>query len=205
MTKEKDEFSIKKLLIRLMPPAGWKAPVAITLGLLFGLAATAFKISNAVSYMSDEPKTCINCHLMYPQFATWSHSSHRERATCSDCHVPHDNVFRKYWVKGQDGLRHATVFTTRTEPQVIRIKSLGKTVVQENCIRCHTNQLSTVTAMQVTGRNYKEGKGHLCWDCHREVPHGRVSSQASTPFAIVPGLDRPAPGWLERLIGESKK
>lgn len=200
----KEKTTLFEKLKPLLPPTtGWKVPVAIMLGLFFGLAATAFKISNAASYLSDEPETCINCHLMYPQYATWQHSSHREKAVCNDCHVPQDNVFRKYYFKGQDGSRHATVFTLRTEPQVIRINEAGKQVVQENCIRCHIKQLETVTAMQVTGKNYKEGKGHLCWDCHREVPHGKISSQSSTPHAIVPGQSKPAPDWLLKLFGNN--
>ena len=76
---------------------------------------------------------------MAPQYATWMHSSHRERATCNDCHVPHDNVFNTYYFKAKDGLRHATVFTMRGEPQVIKIKEEGHHVVHQNCIRCHTD------------------------------------------------------------------
>lgn len=205
MNDSKEKLSFLGKLQALLPPDRWRLPVAVSLGLFLGLAATAFKISNAVSYLSDDPKACINCHLMYPQYATWMHSSHREKANCNDCHVPHDNVFRKYFFKGQDGTRHATIFTTRTEPQVIRINEAGKTVVQENCIRCHEEQLNTVTAMQVTGVNYKLGKGHLCWDCHKEVPHGKISSQASTPNAIVPGLKPAAPSWLSKLSSEKKK
>jgi cytochrome c nitrite reductase small subunit len=189
-----------EVIKKLMPPQGWKLSVVISLGVLAGLSATAFHISNASSYLSDDPRACINCHVMYPQYASWQHSSHRERANCNDCHVPHDNFIRKYYFKAADGRRHATIFTLRMEPQVIRIKEAGKAVVQENCIRCHINQINHVTAVQVTGKNYKEGKGHLCWDCHREVPHGRVSSQASTPNAIVPSLPKPAPDWFMKLI-----
>ncbi len=200
MSESKENSKIVSFLKKLMPPQGWKAPVAIALGALLGLAATAFTISNAVSYLSDDPKTCINCHLMYPQYSTWQHSSHRERASCSDCHVPQDNFFRKYLVKGQDGSRHATIFTLRTEPQVIQIHQAGKSVVQENCIRCHVNQLNSVSAMNVTPKNKEDGKGHLCWDCHREVPHGRVKSQASTPHSIVPGLKPVSSNWFLRLF-----
>ncbi len=204
MEENKLPHSLKSTIRKLLPPAGWRVPVAILLGLFFGLVATAFKISNAGSYLSDEPEACINCHLMYPQYATWQHSSHRERAVCNDCHVPHDNVFRKYYFKAQDGSRHATIFTLRTEPQVIMIKEDGKQVVQENCIRCHSYQVGDVAAAHTTGKNYKEGDGHLCWDCHREVPHGRVSSQASAPNAIVPGLSKPAPDWLLKIAGSNK-
>lgn len=66
------------------------------------------------SYVSDDPATCVNCHIMRPEYVTWHHSPHREHATCNDCHVPHDNVFRKYYFKGADGMRHATIFTLNT-------------------------------------------------------------------------------------------
>lgn len=185
-----------KIIKALIPPDKWKLPVAIALGILVGLGLYTFKISNAVSYISDEPKTCVNCHIMTPQYATWFHSSHREKANCNDCHVPHDNVFNKYYFKGMDGLRHATMFTLRMEPQVIFIKEAGKNVVQQNCIRCHENVNEKVGTNLVTGKNYKHGKGKLCWECHREVPHGRVNSLSSTPNARVPKLDNPVPKWL---------
>lgn len=193
----KEKRSIIKML---MPPPQWRLPVIILAGIFVGLALTAFKISNASSYLSDDPRACINCHLMYPQYSTWMHSSHRQWTNCNDCHVPHDNIFRKFYFKAADGSRHATIFTLRTEPQAIRIGEAGKTVVQENCIRCHEHQIQTVSVRNVTGENYKHGAGMLCWDCHREVPHGRISSQASTPNAIVPGLSPAAPEWLMKML-----
>ncbi|HPI19051.1 MAG TPA: cytochrome c nitrite reductase small subunit [Candidatus Kapabacteria bacterium] len=174
-------------------------------GLAVGLGLTIVQISNAPSYLSDEPTACINCHIMTPQYATWQHSSHREWTNCNDCHVPHNNIVRKYFFKASDGLRHASMFTLRLEPQVIQIKEAGKTVVQENCIRCHVNQLNPVSAINVTGHNYTNGEGNLCWDCHREVPHGRVNSLASTPNAIVPGLSPALPNWLEKTIKQKKQ
>ncbi len=157
------------------------------IGVIIGLALTAFKLSNAVSYLSDQPETCINCHVMTPEYSTWFHSSHRENANCNDCHVPHNNFVRKYWFKANDGLRHATMFTLRLEPQVIQIKSAGKEVVQENCIRCHTHLINEVSLL-ADGKDMHNSPERKCWDCHREVPHSRVHSQAATPNSRVPGL-----------------
>ena len=126
-----------KRIEKFLPPPAWQVPVIILIGVIIGLGLYIFKISNAASYLSDDPETCINCHVMNPQYATWNHSSHREVANCNDCHVPHNNVVNKYFFKAKDGLRHATIFTLRAEPQVIFIKDEGKEVVQQNCIRCH--------------------------------------------------------------------
>ena len=106
---------MKRLIRLLIPPPRWRMPVAVVSGVLVGLAIFTFQMSNAHSYLSDDPETCVNCHVMYPQYSTWFHSSHREVAHCNDCHVPHDNVFHKYYFKAQDGMRHATIFTLRNE------------------------------------------------------------------------------------------
>jgi len=175
------------------------------LGIIFGLISYNFYISRAYSYLSDEPKTCVNCHIMSPQYATWNHSSHRERANCNDCHVPHDNVLNKYYFKAKDGLRHATVFTMRGEPQVIFIKPEGQGVVQENCIRCHSNVIKD-HKMMAKDNNVNENRlDRKCWECHREVPHGRVNSLSSVPYARVPLPESPVPVWLKNLMKKEKK
>jgi cytochrome c nitrite reductase small subunit len=184
----------------LTPPPSWRIPVIITLGIFAGIGLVVLRLSNAVSYLSDDPRTCVNCHVMSPQFATWQHSSHMRVATCSDCHVPHDNVLHKYAFKAQDGMRHAYVFTFRLEPQVIQIKEAGKAAVQENCIRCHTHLVDRINAGTVTLAAAQHGAGHLCWDCHRETPHGRVNSLASAPYARVPRLTPVLPEWMSKIV-----
>lgn len=191
---------MRKLTNYFIPPPRWRLPVILALGIFFGLGFYTLHVSKALSYLSDDPKTCVNCHLMAPEYATWQHSSHREAATCNDCHVPHDNVFNKYFFKAKDGLYHASMFTLRAEPEVIQIKDASMDVVQANCQRCHDHQNNTVATMGVDVEAKKHGEGKLCWDCHREVPHGRVKSQSSTPNARVPLLDSPAPKWLQKAM-----
>lgn len=185
------------LLRSLIPSGNWKTPVAILLGVIFGLGSYIFYVSNAFSYLSDDSRTCVNCHIMAPQYATWLHSSHRENANCNDCHVPHNNVFNKYFFKAKDGLRHATVFTMRAEPQVIFIKDEGKEVVQQNCIRCHSHLITDDKLNKVTQTYSHERSDRTCWECHREVPHGRVNSLSSVPNARVPLLESPVPEWIK--------
>ncbi len=187
----------------LMPPETWRVPVLVTCGVLVGLGLHVLYISNAVSYLSDAPQTCVNCHVMNPQFATWQRGSHGRVATCNDCHVPQDNFVRTYLFKVQDGMRHATVFTMRWEPQVIRIKQAGKDAVQGNCIRCHSRQLHPLSLRADAAQFEPAAGGRYCWDCHRETPHGRVNSLASTPYARVPALSPVLPEWLVRYLGES--
>lgn len=203
--KNQNKFGlIRKLIHILTPPEKWQFTVIILLGILFGLGLHVFYISNAISYISDDPKVCVNCHIMTPEYATWERGSHGKVTTCNDCHVPQDNILRKYWFKANDGLRHATIFTLRLEPQVIQIKEAGKRAVQENCIRCHTNQIHPISLRAINNRSVADQTEKYCWDCHRETPHGKIHSLSSTPYARVPKLEPIMPEWITKFIEEKK-
>ncbi|HOI49272.1 MAG TPA: cytochrome c nitrite reductase small subunit [Prolixibacteraceae bacterium] len=188
------------MIKRLLPPPVWRFPVLILLAIFVGLGLFVLYLSKAHSYLSDRPETCTNCHIMAPQYATWNHSSHREITNCNDCHVPHDNVLNKYFFKAKDGLRHATIFTLRAEPQVIRIKEAGARVVQDNCIRCHSQLLVDPKLEASVAAHKQTREGRRCVECHRETPHGTVNSLSSVPFARVPLPENPVPEWLKKYL-----
>jgi cytochrome c nitrite reductase small subunit len=164
----------------------WRLPIFAILGVFAGLGIFTAHISRAPSYLSDDPTTCVNCHIMGPQYLTWQHSSHRS-VSCNDCHVPHDTIVNKYLFKAQDGMRHATMFTLRLEPEVIRLSSGAIPVVEANCRRCHEHVVGEIHA-----RKWETGDPR-CWDCHRETPHGRSRSLSITPTELRPQL----PGVLD--------
>ncbi len=195
---------IKKIIKVLIPPDNWKIPVIIVLGIFCGLSIYVFYVSKAPSYLSDNPKTCINCHIMTPQYVTWNHSAHREGSHCNDCHVPHNNVVNKYYFKAKDGVRHAAVFTLRREPQVILIKEAGREVVQNNCIRCHKPVLADPYITGINREFYNFRSERKCWDCHRETPHGTVNSLSSVPNARVPLPGSPVPEWIKEIMKNVK-
>lgn len=188
-----------------MPPPKWRVPVLVLSGIIAGLFCWLFYVSRAYSYLSDEPSTCMNCHIMATQYATWQHSSHREVANCNDCHVPHNNFLNHYYFKAKDGLRHATIFTLRAEPQSIYILQAGKDVVQQNCIRCHEPLLTDARMNARSTDMDKFRKEQHCLRCHREVPHGRVNSLSAVPWARVPLPESPVPDWLKELMKKEQK
>lgn len=190
----------KKLIHRISPPLAWRVPVIILLGILAGIGVLTLHFSRAPSYLSNKPETCINCHIMVPGYATWAHSAHRETANCNDCHVPHNNLLNHYYFKAKDGIRHATIFTLRAEPQVIEIKSAGAKVVQDNCIRCHGDKIFDSHLMRPEFTSNQLRGERQCWECHRETPHGLVKGLAATPHAIVPMPGSPVPEWITRMI-----
>ncbi len=188
------------MLKKLLPPPKWRFLVMILSSIIIGISLFTFYVSKAHSYLSDKPEACTNCHIMAPQYATWNHSSHREVAHCNDCHVPHNNALEKYYFKAKDGLRHASIFTLKKEPQVIFIKEEGAEVVHNNCIRCHSKLISEHKVGQPNIHHKAHMENRKCWECHREVPHGRVNSISSVPNARVPLPQSPVPDWLKEYL-----
>ena len=114
-------MAIGKIFDYLRPPSNWIFYVNVLIAVFIGIFAYTMYVSNAVSYLSDDPKTCVNCHVMRPEFATWQHSSHREVATCNDCHVPHDNVISKYYFKAKDKFHSVSIFCSMINSRCITV------------------------------------------------------------------------------------
>jgi cytochrome c nitrite reductase small subunit len=198
--QNKNKF--KYLFSVFIPPPQWRFVVIVLFGIFTGLCFYVLYISNSLSYLSDKPETCVNCHVMNSYYASWQHGSHAQVTTCNDCHVPQDNFINKYLFKANDGLRHATYFTMRWEPQVIQIKDGGKKAVQENCIRCHSNLIHPVALRSINNATVQDQTQKYCWDCHRQTPHGRVNGLSSTPYARVPSLRHSVPEWIQNFVSE---
>jgi len=191
------KFKLKRFLVK-----GYRIPLIVLAGAFIGLSFYAAIESKAISYLSDNPDTCANCHVMTPQYTTWRNSSHREVATCNDCHVPQDNVLKKYAFKAKDGLYHASVFTTRGEPQVIRMKEAGIKVVQNNCVRCHQDQVTDAKLASYVDDHVQNRTERKCWTCHQEVPHGSVHSLSSVKYygKLPSDHQQSVPDWIKKSI-----
>ncbi len=163
--------------------------LAALAGAVFGLAGLIPVITEAQTYARDVPEPCINCHVMRPFYVNQQRSSHRD-ATCSDCHLPHQNIIKHYAYKTRDGLWDAWVFTTGTTPYVIHLKEGSKTVVRDNCLRCHPNAMATVTLFDKSER--------FCGDCHRELVHAKQLGPGAFTYAHYPKF----PSMKQKLFGE---
>ncbi|MBR6997659.1 MAG: cytochrome c nitrite reductase small subunit [Prevotella sp.] len=188
----------------------WQKIVLLVLaGVVCGLVGLFMYLLRAHTYfIGDNPSACVNCHIMTPYYATWSHSSHGRDATCNDCHVPHQNLAVYYGFKAMDGLKHTAYFLAHAERQAPKAEDLTGQVVMDNCIRCHTQlyQEFVTTGRKGYMQQQREG-GKVCWDCHRNVPHGGMNSLMSTPNAegVTPLPPSPVPEWLQGLLSSSDK
>jgi cytochrome c nitrite reductase small subunit len=148
------------------------------------LFAYTLHTSKALSYLSSDPKACINCHVMNTQYATWQHSSHFGEATCVDCHLPRGDIVGKYIAKAKDGWNHSVAFTLQSFDHAIKISDDGAKRVQENCVSCHASIASTLIENADKYHRFDDPsvkEGRRCWDCHKGVPHGKVRGLRTAP------------------------
>lgn len=182
-----------------------KVGILVIAGVLVGLGGLFMYLLRAHTYLADDPAACVNCHIMTPYYATWSHSSHGRDATCNDCHVPHTSLVAKYGFKAMDGMKHVAYFVTNSERQAITAEEMSSEVIMDNCIRCHTqlNQEFVKTG-RIGYMMARRGEGMACWDCHRSVPHGGMNSLSATPNAegVTPLPPSPVPEWLQELMAQ---
>jgi cytochrome c nitrite reductase small subunit len=143
-------------------------------GALAGSAGYTARSARATSYLSDDPRACINCHIMNDQFNAWSSGPHHARASCNDCHVPHDSVVSKYYVKAEHGYRHSKGFTFNTFHEPIQMTPSSREVVVDNCVRCHEAMTHEIrnAASPASARAGDASQGVDCLHCHSSMGHG---------------------------------
>ncbi len=137
--------------------------LAVTVGLAVGAGGFTFVYGQGASYLTNDPAACANCHVMQDQLDGWLQSSHRNVATCNDCHAPHD-LLGKYWTKARNGWAHSVAFTTGNYPEHLRIKDFNLRVTEAACRDCHE-----AMAVAVDGLHGDEPR--TCVTCHRDVGH----------------------------------
>jgi cytochrome c nitrite reductase small subunit len=156
-----------------LPKAGYV--LAPMLGLLIGLIAYTFIYAKGYSYLSNNPATCANCHVMNAYYDGWVKGSHRSAAKCNDCHTP-ENMVAKYATKASNGFFHSLAFTLGGFPDNIRAKPRSHRVVEQACRKCHANL--TMHIDSTAGAD-----GTSCIRCHASVGHNE--NVASDSRALI--------------------
>ena len=135
-------------------------------GVLLGMSAYTFYFAEGLSYLSNDPRACINCHIMSEHYDGWEKSPHHAVATCNDCHVPQD-LAGKYLTKVEHGYRHSKGFTLQDFHEPIQIKASSLAIVHQNCVRCHAAFVA-----EVVGHQQGSAIDLNCVACHSAVAHG---------------------------------
>lgn len=161
MDLSKPEVEPGKTNLRLW----FSVALAAGLGIAGGLGVYTFRYAEGLSYLSTDPKACVNCHIMQPQYDAWQKASHHAAAVCVDCHLPRD-FFGKYYTKAENGYRHGKLFTTQTFREPIEIGAAGRDILQENCVRCHESLTDSLVALD-------HDNSLPCVKCHATAGHGQ--------------------------------
>jgi cytochrome c nitrite reductase small subunit len=143
-----------------------KLLLSILLGMLAGAGGYTLYFAEGASYLSNDPRTCMNCHIMRGHFDAWQKSSHHAVAVCNDCHVPHD-FFGKWTVKASNGYHHSEAFTLQNFHEPIQIRPVNAAVLNANCRYCHLDFVRELTAHRVM-----HDEELYCVRCHDSVGHG---------------------------------
>jgi cytochrome c nitrite reductase small subunit len=134
-----------------------------TIGIALGIGAYTFGYAQGASYLTNNPASCANCHVMNEQYDGWLRSSHRAVATCNDCHTPPGTI-AKYATKANNGFWHSFAFTTGWFHEPIQIGARNRQITEQSCQKCHaelTQPINGAHAAQTTS----------CLHCHRSVGH----------------------------------
>lgn len=137
-------------------------------GALLGSGCYALYYGEGTSYLSSDPRACVNCHIMREHYDGWLKASHHAVATCNDCHLPHDSL-GKYLVKAENGFWHSKGFTLQDFHEPIRIRPGNARVLNRNCVECHQAMVSEI--VRHGGDDEESGS---CVRCHAQVGHGPV-------------------------------
>ncbi len=135
-------------------------------GVFFGISAFTFWYGEGASYLSNDPRACVNCHVMRDQYDAWQKSPHHAVANCNDCHVPHA-LIPKYLAKAQAGFWHSKGFTLQDFHEPIRIKPENLDIVNHNCVGCHRAFVNEILPSH-SGAHSKLN----CVRCHPGIGHG---------------------------------
>lgn len=148
----------------------WKKITVVTctvsaiVGATLGLGVYTFHYGEGLSYFSDNPASCANCHIMQNHYDAWHKSSHSAFATCNDCHLSRHPI-GKYITKADNGFFHSWAFTLQNFHEPIQIKPRNVTVAENNCRHCHSGLVHEL----LTATNDEDELS--CVRCHTEVGH----------------------------------
>jgi cytochrome c nitrite reductase small subunit len=155
---------IPRTVLGLSVPA---LALCVLLGAAVGTGGYTYYYGEGGSYLSNDPRACVNCHIMRDHYDGWLKSSHHAVATCNDCHTPHD-VFGKYWVKAENGFWHSKAFTLQDYHDPLIIRPRNARVLQGSCVHCHG-----ALVVDILGHGDAEDGGAAgCVRCHASVGHG---------------------------------
>ena len=109
------------------------------LGIPAGVGGYTFIYAKGLSYLSSDPKACVNCHIMTENYDGWMKSGHRHAATCVDCHLLQG--LAEWPIKVDRGFQHAVAFTLQNFKEPIEITKGDRTIFRTTVVDAMVNSM----------------------------------------------------------------
>ena len=148
-----------------MKPVRLVVVLACLLGIPAGVGAFTFVYAKGFSYLSTDPRACVNCHVMNQQYDGWLKSGHRHAATCVECHLPHGGSPSGV-AKADHGFRHSVAFTLQNFKEPIEITPRDRT--SSGRTACGATRASSTPRRRAPDRPRELD----CLHCHAGAGHG---------------------------------
>jgi cytochrome c-type protein NapC len=139
-------------------------------------------------HMTGDYEFCTSCHSHKPIGTSYRESVHGGnnpngwRATCSQCHIPHDNSLHYMWVKGLHGVIDPTMELLKDPLDIDWHGNRERRedyVYDSGCMSCHKFLEETSLASSKSFRPHrkyfsKSEPGLTCVGCHEHVGHSAL-------------------------------
>ena len=138
---------------------------------------------------TSDAQFCVNCHSMEPFEKAHiadihgGNNDHGVRATCAQCHLPHDSSFNYLYTKARTGIHDLYVENFGDLENIdwqAKRAHREEYVYDSGCITCHSNLEEATKASPdalIAHKPYFLGQtDDKCVTCHEHVGHADLSS-----------------------------
>ncbi len=163
---------MKKFLILLL--------IGICLGIVISLgSAEMVQRTSGVNF-------CSKCHSMKGMVTAYKQDTHGGnnhigfKAKCTDCHLPHDNVFTYMKAKAYTGIKDVLgeAFWVDEIDWIANLERREEYTYTNGCQKCHNLDLIKydIPKAYLAHRDFKTGKVNSCVQCHTHVGHKNIKA-----------------------------
>lgn len=155
--------------------------------------------------LTSNDNFCVKCHSMEPMVSSYYDDVHGGandkgfKASCSTCHLPHDNLANYLFTKAKNGIVEFTITALDKEKNINWDEKRAKRAsftYDSSCLECHVDILKKKSAknekqilMHKHYEDLKGGKKELsCVSCHVNVGHKGLRGKIHQVQPIYSGL-----------------
>lgn len=151
---------------------------------LFVLPFLSWLIGEESFTATSHAKFCVSCHSMEPFVLSNADNHHGGnndfgiKASCTACHLPHDNSANYLYVKARTGLHDIfaeTFYDTSAIDWKAKTEHREDFVYDSGCLTCHVELEAATQDTEEHTRYFAGTTDSKCVTCHEEVGHSNLN------------------------------